>query len=223
MQQLETPIKHQVLVDDRERNLAVIAALEKHGAKVEIGRLRVGDYRIDNCLLVERKTVRDLALSVMSGRIFRQARWLAKPSIARTCIIIEGRFDEKQTGGLSRSGLHGTLISLGLVFGLPVLRSISPTETASIMLLASDQLRRHDAALPRHFGRKAITGRRTQVLMLQEIRQVGPERSLTLLEAFGTIAGLAAAPLDRIAEVEGIGKDTAKRVWAAFHDDHGVS
>ncbi len=223
MQQLETPIKHQVLVDDRERNRAVIAALEENGAEVEIERLRVGDYRIDNCLLVERKTIRDLALSVMSGRLFRQARQLVKPSIIRTCIIIEGRFDESQTGGLSRSGLHGTLISLGLVFGLPVLRSISPTETASIMLLASDQVRRHNAALPRHFGRKAITGPRTQMLMLQEIRQVGPERSLALLDAFGTIAGLAAAPPDRIAEIDGIGEDMAKRIWTTFHDDKGVS
>ena len=195
-----------VLVDHREREPRIVDALRSQGAEVAIGRLTVGDYRIDNRLIVERKTIRDLALSVMSGRLFLQARNLAAPSSERVCIVIEGRHRGGQTGGLSRSGLHGTLVSLTLVFGLPVLRSRSPEETASLMMLAAEQLRRRFSEPPRRYGHKTHSIRRTQLLMFQSIHKVGPLRSDALLSTFGTPAKVAAATIKQIAAVPGVDK-----------------
>ncbi len=208
-----------IVIDHREREAGVADALRRLGADVSIGHLRVGDYRVDNRLLVERKTIRDLGLSVMSGRLFVQARNLAAPFSQRVCIVVEGSSDRGQTGGLSRAGLHGTLISLTLVFGLPVLRSRSPEETASLMLLAADQLRRRLAMPPRRFGRRTTSIRRSQLLMLQSINKVGPLRSQALLAAFGSPAGVAAATFEQIASVPGIGPTTAKRITTAMHHE----
>jgi len=218
MQQPQSATTHHIVVDDRERNMAVVTALENQGAEIEIGRLRVGDYKVDDRLLVERKTVSDLAQSVISGRLFRQARQLAALSAFRSCVVIEGSPDDLQTGGISRPGYHGTLISLTLVYGLPVLRSASPSETASIILSAAGQLKRRAVSPPRRHGRKPTFVRRNQLLMLQEISYVGPDRATELLKIFGSPSGVARASLKQIRNVHGIGPMTAHRIWAVFHD-----
>jgi DNA excision repair protein ERCC-4 len=202
----------QVLADHREREPLVTQALRDLGADVLIGQLRVGDYSVDGRLVVERKTARDLAVSVMSGRLFRQARSLAAVPGGRVCLIIEGPVNRGLTGGLSRSGFHGTLVCLTLVFGLPTIRTATPAETASVMMLAATQLRRRSTVPPRRLGQKYDAVRRTQHLMLQSIRGVGPSRSGALLAAFASPAGVAAATVEQIASVPGIGHATARRI-----------
>lgn len=216
MQQPETRTDKQVLVDYRERKAGVISSLIKRGAQVVVGRLPVGDYSVDDSLLVERKTTRDFAISVKNGRIFRQARRLAAQP-ARSCFVLEGVVNDYQTGGLSRCGFHGTLISLTLVYGLPIFRSSSPMETANIILIAAEQLKRRRVMPPRRYGRKPGSIRRIQLLMLQEIPLVGPERAATLLDQFGNPAGLAAASREEISSIQGIGSAIGQRIWAAFH------
>jgi ERCC4-type nuclease len=201
-----------VLVDHREREPLVIGSLRDLGADVSIGQLRVGDYLVDGRLTVERKTVRDLAVSVMNGRIFRQARSLTAVQESRVCLIIEGPLDRGLTGGLSRSGFRGTLVCLTLVFGLPTIRTATPAETASVMMLAATQLRRRVTTPPRRLGRTFDAVRRTQHLMLQSIRGVGPSRSGALLAAFASPANVATATAEEIASVPGIGPATARRI-----------
>jgi len=221
MQQTHHLVIHQISVDDRERSSEVVSALKEKGAIIEYGRLRVGDYKVDDHLLVERKTIRDFARSVMSGRLFRQARRLASAPAGRPCIIVEGSPDDVRTGGLSRSGYHGALISLTLVYGLPIFRSSSPAETASVIILAAEQLRRRPSAPPRRYGRKPGSIQKIRTLMLQEIPFVGPERATLLLKTFRNPGGLASAPLDQIASVPGIGPKIATRIWTVFHDRGG--
>jgi DNA excision repair protein ERCC-4 len=63
-----------IIGDDRERSAGVIEALGAMAdIQLSIGRLSLGDYVVENGLLVERKTVADLALSILDGRLFRQA------------------------------------------------------------------------------------------------------------------------------------------------------
>jgi DNA excision repair protein ERCC-4 len=62
-----------IIGDDRERSAGVIEALgAMEDIQLSIGRLSLGNYVVENGLLVERKTVADLALSILDGRLFRQ-------------------------------------------------------------------------------------------------------------------------------------------------------
>ncbi len=81
----------EIVVDDRERNAAVLAAL-RHSpcARVRLERLDVGDYRVDDALLIERKTMLDLVASIKDGRLFAQGLGLANAPQA-SAIILEGR------------------------------------------------------------------------------------------------------------------------------------
>lgn len=78
-----------IAVDTFERRSGVVEALAASGVEVEIGRLPIGDYDVGNGVLVERKTVADLHLSIERGRLWRQIGALRR--LARLpYLIIEG-------------------------------------------------------------------------------------------------------------------------------------
>ena len=66
-----------ITVDYRERRSGLVELLEKH-CHVETGSLVCGDYRINDQILIERKTARDLLLSIVDHRFFNQIRRLKK-------------------------------------------------------------------------------------------------------------------------------------------------
>lgn len=78
-----------VQVDDRESRSAVLDALkEQDGVKIEVVRLSVGDYLIDDLFLFERKTLIDLAGSIKDGRLFSQGlRLVGSPQ--RSALILD--------------------------------------------------------------------------------------------------------------------------------------
>src|SRR6516225_1183379 len=79
-----------ILVDDRERPSGVAEELEKlSGVLVRIEHLAVGDYNIDGSVLIERKSAKDFAQSLMDGRLFCQAKQMADSPL-RTAYILEG-------------------------------------------------------------------------------------------------------------------------------------
>ncbi|PCI53783.1 MAG: hypothetical protein COB34_08225, partial [Methylophilaceae bacterium] len=84
-------VSHQLIVDDRERASGIIDLLYVNAfVDFEVKRLTVGDYLVDNWLLVERKSMADLVQSIITGRVFQQASRLAKSDYT-TVIILEGR------------------------------------------------------------------------------------------------------------------------------------
>ena len=80
MPKKEAPIH--ITADDREQKSDVIKFLSAiEHANVRIRRLSVGDYRIDHRLIVERKTLKDFAISIIDGRLFKQAIRLANSNL----------------------------------------------------------------------------------------------------------------------------------------------
>ena len=53
---------------------------------------------------------------------------------------------------------------------------------------------------------------------LQEIAGIGPTRKRALLLHFGTLKAIERASLTDLMEVEGISGETARRIYAFFHD-----
>ena len=97
----------QVLADDRERNSQTLAALRAmEDVELRWQRLKVGDYRVDGDLVVERKGLGDLLASIEDGHLFRQAKALA--SCGNRCmLLLEGRAEDIQTRGMRREAIQG--------------------------------------------------------------------------------------------------------------------
>jgi len=64
-----------IVADDRERAGGVIGELRRlEGVRLEVRRLAVGDFLVEDRFLVERKTLADFAQSVVDARLFKQVR-----------------------------------------------------------------------------------------------------------------------------------------------------
>lgn len=207
-----------IVVDNRERCSRVAEALWRlPGVSVAIRRLELGDYQVSDSLIVERKTLADFARSVRDCRLFTQVGRLSRHRKMRTCLILEGTSDCYPRLAIPKPAFQGAMITVTLVFGLPVLRSATPEDTADLILYAANQLRRREVRPPRRRGFKVTGNRRRQILLLQTIPDVGPKKAEILLDTFRTPAGIAKASVDELRSVDGIGEVAATKIHQVFH------
>lgn len=202
-----------LVADDRERaGGEVLVALAARGdAMVEIARLDVGDYRVEHRVVVERKTAADFAASLIDGRLFRQVAALATGP-ERAVLVLEGRDADWQRTGVRPEAVQGALIAVGVFYGVAVLRSDGPEETARLLVYLGRQARRSaQGGLPRPGHRPKGKWAR-QLFLLQGLPGVGPERAARLLERFGSVRAIMTASADDLAAVGGIGQKTAERM-----------
>jgi ERCC4-type nuclease len=202
-----------ITADDRERAAGVIEALDAmEDVQLSIGRLSLGDYLVEETLVVERKTVPDLGLSILDGRLFRQVGRLARAPAMRPCLIVEGAPEDFDRAAISRPALQGALITATLIFGLPILYSNEPVETARLLRIAARQLRRRLSRGPERFCSKTGSDRRLRMLMLEAVPDVGPVRAAALVDGFGTIEAIATASVRDLATTPGVGPVIAERL-----------
>ncbi len=205
-----------IVADDRERaGGEVLAALAACGdVTVEIARLEVGDYRVARRMVVERKTAADFAASLIDGRLFRQAAALALAP-ERAVLVLEGCAQDWRETGVRREAMQGALITIGVFFGVAILQSEGPEETARLLIYLGRQAQRTVVGgLPRH-GYRPKGKRARQLYLLQGLPGVGPGRAARLLERFGSVEAVMTATADDLATVDGIGEKTAAKMrWA---------
>lgn len=204
--------KVMVVADDREPSEGVIAALRQMPeVELRIERLKLGDYVVDDRCVFERKTILDFALSVVDGRLFRQS-WRLVNRCPLAALILEGRLKDLGACQVSRESLQGAMVSLSLIYRLPVLRSLEPAETARLLVYAGGQLQRNDQAHGLSPARRPKTKRRRQMRLLQALPGLGPERAARLLERFGSVEAVMVAEQAALEEVDGIGAKTAAAI-----------
>jgi ERCC4-type nuclease len=209
-----------IVADHRERPSGVPSTLATHpDVRITFHQLSLGDYRVDDTLIVERKTLTDFSKSVKDGRLFTQASRLARCKRARPCLILEGTRINHWSGALPRSAIQGAIITVSLVFGIPMLRSSCPEETATLILYAADQLQRRNTRPPKRRGYHPKGLNRQQNYLLQTIPEIGPTRAQKLLNTFGTPFGVASATIEDLQMVSGIGESAATKIHQVLHGE----
>jgi len=204
-----------IVADDRERATAVIQHLRAiPGVSVGIERLAAGDYLADRKILFERKTLRDLSVSIVDGRLFKQMGALAKTR-NKAALILEGPARDAESVGVRREAIQGALITISLILGIPILRSMSADETARLIVYAARQLQAvGKSGFPR-LGYRPGSKKGRQLFILQGLPGVGRERALRLLEKFGNVEAVIRAEREDLLSVEGVGAKTADQIrWA---------
>jgi DNA excision repair protein ERCC-4 len=130
-----------IIADDRECKSEVIESLSQiEEVEVSTRRLTMGDYQIDNRLIVERKTIKDFAVSIIDGRLFKQMIRLANSNF-KSVLILEGMINGTAELGMTREAMQGALITVSLILGIPLLRSKDPSETAKLMVYIGRQIK----------------------------------------------------------------------------------
>jgi ERCC4-type nuclease len=213
-----------ILADDREPKGEVITFLQDmENVDVKIQRLSLGDYLTDRLpsrpgsfakhsrLVFERKTLSDFALSIIDGRLFKQATRLAA-SDYESIIILEGNGKDLSETGLKREAIQGALISVSLILGIPVLRSINPCETAHLIIYATRQISSIVKGGVQRTGYRPKGKRKRQLFILQGLPGVGRKKAKCLLDKFGSVEGVINASTDDLQSINGIGKSTAEEI-----------
>ncbi|MDJ0817426.1 MAG: ERCC4 domain-containing protein [Desulfobacterales bacterium] len=204
-----------IVADDRERKSDVIELLlEIENVEVDIRRLSIGDYQIGKRVIIERKTLKDFAISVIDGRLFKQMIYLANSKFEGV-LILEGTSSDSIEIGVTREAMQGALINVSLIMGIPVLRSKNPVETAKLLVFIARQIESiTNGGVQRHgYQPKGIRYR--QRYILQGLPKVGRERADRLLDRFGSVEAVVSASIDDLQTVDGIGKNIAEKIkWA---------
>ena len=198
-----------VTIDHREPE--TFHSLFEETDRISIAQLSCGDFSIDDQWVFERKTIRDLCISLVDGRLFKQALRLLQSEL-HPVVILEGRSSELQATGVRRESVQGALITLSVFFGLPVLRSLDPEETVRLMRYTVEQGARYAEGGVQRFGYRPKGKKARQLYVLQGLPGIGKKRAAALLEHFGGIEAVICADEEELVEVDGIGYPTAQAV-----------
>lgn len=205
-----------VTVDDRELRSAVADHLRAAGAPVKPSRLAVADYVVGDRVGVERKTRADFAASLTDGRLFRQAQELAD-AYPRAVLVLEGDPSESPPG-VGPAAIEGAVASLLVDFSVAVFPTGSAEGTADLLLALARReagRKRAGAATPpaKRPGKAPVELEARQRFVLEGIPGISTELARRLLKQFGSIRALSQASVDDIAQVDGVGRTTAEKVY----------
>jgi DNA excision repair protein ERCC-4 len=204
-----------IVADDREQKSDVIRFLsEIDHVRINIKRLSFGDYQIDNRLLVERKTLRDFAISIIDGRLFKQTIHLASSRL-KGVLILEGTSKDTIDIGVTREAMQGALITVSLILGIPVLRAIDNTETAKLIVYMAQQIKRMVNDGIQRQGYRPKNKKKRQLYILQGLPGIGCERAERLIKTFGSVEKVFTASTEDLLMVDGIGRKMAEKIrWS---------
>ena len=206
------PEKTIIIADYREQESACFQFLEKNPfIDLHIKALSVGDYEIGD-FIFERKTLADLAKSIIDGRLFNQmSRLLSNKKQA--VYLIEGRPEKMGARGVSRAALQGALINITLTHNIPVLYALTPEESSSLILYTTQQQNMIRQGECHRFGYAPKNKMKRQLYILQGLPDIGKKRSKLLLAHFGSVKKVMNATTAELTQIKGIGKISAKKIY----------
>lgn len=132
----KTQIVIQADVRESASKISQILAQE-YGVRILRTTLKIGDYMIDERIVVERKTIQDFAQSIIDGRLFKQAATM-KNSFESPLFIIEGN-PSFIPGDIHPHATQGALVSIALTWQISVLFAKDERDTALFLWLISNQ------------------------------------------------------------------------------------
>jgi Fanconi anemia group M protein len=199
-----------VLADFRERAGGVVGCLSSlPGVSVEWAQLPAADFLLGDGVAVERKSARDFVSSILDRRLFDQTERLLE-SYPRPLLVLEG--DPLSTEiGVHPNAIRGALAHVAVARRVPVLPSSGPQETAELLAVIARQVQAEGGERPRAPAkRRAATLSEHQEAVAASLPGVGRILARRLLEGSGSLAALAAADVDALRQVRGIGRHRAR-------------
>jgi len=203
------------IVDSRETNSGIPARLQDLGVEVTMQEMAAGDYQV-GAFLIERKTVSDLAASILDGRLFEQAELIAQAS-ERPALLIEGSL-ATLPNDMHADSLPGAISALSVFWGISVMSSADQDGTARLLArLYQHQVNGLGYEVPTRVAKPTDKpdGAQAQYLVCG-LPGVGPELARRLLEHFGSAREVFHADIPELCRVKGVGQKTAIAIISAL-------
>ena len=202
------------MADVHEVFSGIPVKLGQLGARVVVRPLVAGDYLVGGGALVERKRVRDLHLSVIAGRFFRQLGDV-RTSCEAPFLLIEGlRVD---AGPLPANAVRGALLTAGEL-GFTLLRSEDAGDSALWLyrLALRRQTMAERSSRPVYAQRPQPRPNHVPEAILAAIPTISTRSARALLGEFGSVEAVLAASEEELLRVPGIGPERVRRLKESF-------
>lgn len=208
-----------IKIDAREGDLYITCvklAAPYSSIQVETAQLPLGDVIIcdddgSERLIIERKTLNDLAASIKDGRYEEQGYRLQQCELDNHNIfyLIEGRFDDYKPGKwrVERKTLLSSFVSITYSKGFSLYRSDSMVESAEWIVVYAEKLERlqdkpkaqaNYAAVSSRAKKAHITSDNILPIMLSQVPGVSAGIAEAIVSRYPTLQLLLAAPKEDI-------------------------
>ena len=208
-----------IIVDHREYRSNVARNLVAKGVFIEPQQLDTGDYVLSTRIGVERKNVDDFLQSLIEGKLFRQMSQL-RDAYSRPVLILEG--DNLLTRrNINHNAIFGSLASITVDFGIPILMTKDPSETADLLNVIAQREQREDKKVVATRGEKRqMSLMERQQFIVEGLPNVSAVIAKRLLTHFGSIKDIANATEEELLEIKGIGKNIASEIIKLFNTSY---
>jgi len=203
--------KIKVVVDHREFSSKVVRNLTANGVLVEPQQLHVGDYVLSSRIGVERKSVDDFLGSLIEGKLFRQISNL-RDEYSRPVLILEGE-NLLAKRNISHNAIFGSLSSINVDFGVPVITTKDASETADLLKVMAKREQRDDKkTFAIREEKTPMSLREQQQFVIEGFPNISSVIAKRLLDHFGSIRDIVNASEDELMEVKGVGKNISSEI-----------
>ncbi|MCK4365437.1 MAG: DEAD/DEAH box helicase [Thermoplasmatales archaeon] len=200
-----------IIVDHREYRSNVVKNLAVKGTFVEPQQLDVGDYVLSSRIGVERKNVDDFLESLIGGKLFKQMTRL-RDAYSRPILVLEGE-NLLTKRNINHNAIFGSLASISVDFGIPVLTTKDAAETADLLKVIAKREQRDGKKTVAVRGEKTqMSLRERQQFIIEGLPNVSAVIAKRLLSHFGSIKDIANATEGELLEVKGVGKNIASDI-----------
>lgn len=201
-----------IIADDRETSSRVLELLHTKGASITIERLDYGDYAIGDRIIVERKTARDFADSLIERDLLGQVKRMAEMCL-KPVVIIEGE-DLYLQRNINPNAIRGALAAMSVGMGVSIFRTEDAEDTTeTLYVLAGREEAEYGQKKIPHFHKTYRSERESQEYILSSFPSVGPKNARDLLDRFGSIQAVMNADVEELKTVPGIGDKIARSVF----------
>ena len=200
-----------IVVDHREYRSNVVKSLAVKGIFVEPQQLDTGDYILSSRIGVERKNVDDFLESLISGKLFKQVSQL-RETYSRPVLILEGE-NLLTKRNINHNAIFGSLASISVDFGIPVLTTKDASETADLLHVIAKREQREDKKdVAVRTEKTQMSVKERQQFLVEGLPNVSAVIAKRLLSHFGSIKDIANASEKELMEVNGVGKNISSEI-----------
>ncbi|MCP9487735.1 MAG: helix-hairpin-helix domain-containing protein [Gaiellaceae bacterium MAG52_C11] len=200
-----------ILVDAFESK-AVVAELRRQELPFEITHLAAGDYSLSGGILVERKEVRDLHLSVLEGRFWCQLGALRRVA-RRPFLLVEG--PDLDGGALHPHAVRGAYLAAGAL-GIQVIRSTGVVDTVTWLGVLKEHALRPSRDRPVYAQRPRSLDSTPAEAVLAGVPGISVVLARRLLDRYGSVARLVTSDPETWEQVPGVGPSKAAALRRAL-------
>lgn len=217
-----------IIIDSREasKNSDIVEGIKRRGLRVAVVALSAGDYYLlatedKQPILVERKTIIDLANSIRDNRIWEQVQLLREAAAkenAQPILLLEGSFYSlTRYTKWNITAILRVLDEIALKYKVPILPTPDKNATIQWLVAKAKSLGETNKkkTIRLRVEKKPMTLNERILYVAEGL--VGPTLARKLLKHFGTLRNIANASVSELMKVEGIGEKRAREIYAIFN------